>query len=104
MNTQPLSSPILVARGAREVVAPFLNELGSLNEEAALIAVARALPRVTQADARELLARAAGVQAALERMEGQLASALAERSSEVAQHGRVRDVKSAIASARKRLE
>jgi hypothetical protein len=91
-------------RAVREVISSLLPEIGAVNEEVALIEAAAGRQHRTQADMRRLLERALAAQTRLQRIEQQLGSALVGQPNEIANHGRIRDVRAAIRIARERLE
>jgi hypothetical protein len=89
---------------AREIVGPFIPEVGRLNDEAARLVAIYNRPHLTEAESSEVLRRAAQGQAALMRIERQLEGALHGLPSEIGQHSRIHDLRAAIAAVRSRLE
>ncbi len=103
MKKRSISPSTILARSAREIVTPLSEEVSTLNEEAARIVATRLLPRLSEEDSRAWLLRATAVEVGLNRIEGQLVAALAGQPSEIAEHGRVRDLRQAIQAVRRRL-
>lgn len=104
MNTGSVSRSAEFARVARSIIAPFVAEMGRLHEEAARIGAIHFHSILTEADSREALRKTAEVEAALLRIERQLEGSLVGQPIEVAQHGRIRDLRAAIAAIRKLLD
>jgi hypothetical protein len=87
----------------RKIIGPFVPELGRLNEEAARLSAHLSRPNLTDAEGAGILLKAAQAGAALSRIEGQFEGVLRGAPSEVGQHGRVRDLRAAIAAVRGRF-
>lgn len=96
MDTRSVSTPTKLARAARAIVAPFTDEIGDLNREAARILGARSASPLSDEEGLGLLQRSAAVLAALSRIDQMLEAALIGQPTEVAGHSRINDVRGSI--------
>lgn len=92
-----------ISIGAREVIGPYVPEIGRVNAEVARLLATHDRPNLSEADGAALLSKAIAASLALTRIEREIDGALRGLPSEIAQHGRVRDLRAAIDAIRGRL-